>query len=247
MKNHLWIPLFFVLAVLFGFSGLSFAEHFRAGTSEWVPYSMILNGEVEGVSVDILKEIGKRTGDTFEIQILPVKRLRKELLDGQIDLNIADSPEWATSEEGASEFSEPYLFVDEFIYFRNDNFVNVSEAKDLFGKSVATVRGYFYAMFGSAFKKKQVKLEEVTTSPELLKMLNAKRVDAIFLDNLNFRFVTNSMKLRASDYKQGLRLTHSPLALRTFKDRAKAAMARFSSAIKDIKKDGTIEKILARY
>ncbi len=61
----------FILAVFFLFSISAIAQELTLVTAEIPPYSMVENGVQTGVTVDVVKEMARRVGQSDEFQFLP--------------------------------------------------------------------------------------------------------------------------------------------------------------------------------
>lgn len=53
---------------------LARAEPYRVVTEEWAPYNYLENNQVTGMTTEIVRAIMARTGDTFEIELVPSMR-----------------------------------------------------------------------------------------------------------------------------------------------------------------------------
>ena len=114
MRKDVMLTCLFIVFIVHN----AFAEDFRASTAHWSPYAMKTEKGISGISVEILKEIVKRTGDTVSIKLYPTKRLNNLFNRNELDINFADSPDWNEIKENPDFlFTKKYMDVKEYIYF----------------------------------------------------------------------------------------------------------------------------------
>lgn len=61
-----------LLCLLFGTSAK--AEPYQVVTEEWAPYNYLEDGQLTGMATDVVRAIMARTGDDFEVAVLPSMR-----------------------------------------------------------------------------------------------------------------------------------------------------------------------------
>lgn len=64
------------------------AKSLKVATDVWPPFRMQQDGELIGYDIDVLNEVGRRTGITFEIELMPWVRALRHLEYGQSDLMV---------------------------------------------------------------------------------------------------------------------------------------------------------------
>ena len=229
-------------------SVVSRADQLIAATSDWHPYAMETdNDELEGISVDILREIAERTQLELNINLMTPKRLRLQFSANKIDVNFADTAAWNKSANSSEfVFSEPYTTVSEYIYFLQSRYIDVHEPKDLRGKVVGINRGYYYAQFEDLFAQNVVQRTEAQSNKHLLTLLSKNRVQAAFFDDVLFNTLLSQSGFERDLFKRGKRLTNLSLALK-FRVEKKHLLKGVNEAIADMKADGSIDKIINRY
>lgn len=236
-----------VLVILMTTSTYVWSDHLSAASDIWSPFFMKLNNRYTGIGVDILNEVVKRTGDTLEIKQIPTKRAEYMLKNSYLDIVVLDSPLWSDSKEMDSfVFSDELMSVKEYVYFLNEDYVNVKSPLELKGKEVSVLAGYYYPAFEQAFNSGMIKKREVVTEPSLLKMLAQGRTDAIFMDSIAFDYTILKMKYNQSTFRVGLQISDSPLAFKISKNKS-SILPRFNKAIMSMKKDGSIDRIIRKY
>ncbi|MGE8502490.1 polar amino acid transport system substrate-binding protein [Ectopseudomonas oleovorans] len=69
------LPVFLCIALLCLLSGvLARAEPYQLVTEEWAPYNYQVDGQLTGISTEVVRAIMQLTGDDFEIVLLPSMR-----------------------------------------------------------------------------------------------------------------------------------------------------------------------------
>ncbi len=240
-----YLVFFFLIFLSFSI----FSEEFIAATANWIPYAIEneKSGEVFGIGADIIREVCRRTGDAVKLKIFPAERLNQMFDSKKIDINFADSPNWNdVKEDSPFVFSESYSRVVENIYFLKENYIEVRKPEDMKGKTVGIVRGYYYELFNEAFANNVVPFYEVNTEGALFQMLKEKRLYCAFFDNYVFDYLVNRPGYKASDFAKGALLSNSPLGFKVRIEK-KEALKKINKAINDMKKDGTIDKIIEKY
>jgi len=241
MKRY--VLFFYIIA----FSYKAYAEHFIAATANWSPYAMITEEGISGISVDILNEIVKRTGDTVSINIYPTKRLNKLFVSNKLDINFADSPDWNKTQKNPDyHFSRQYLNVKEYVYFLKNRYIALNSPIDLKGKIIGISAGYYYAMLEEYFNKDIIIKIELYSNKSLLRFLKMGRCDAAIIDNVLFEYLIVQLDYDKNQFKRGLDLNNAPLGLK-IRIEKKHAVKRLNQAIRDLQKEGVINKIIHQY
>ncbi|MBF0289348.1 MAG: transporter substrate-binding domain-containing protein [SAR324 cluster bacterium] len=112
-----------------------------ANEDDWPPFDFSVNGKAQGISIDYIKLIGEKTGLQFEFingfswNALQEKARNKEL---EILTSIVKTPE----REKSFLFTTPYLESPTIIVTAQDD-NSVSRLKDLSGRTVASIQGYY--------------------------------------------------------------------------------------------------------
>lgn len=233
--------------VLLCFSLQANAEHFNAASDIWSPFIMATEESYSGIGVDILNEVVKRTGDTVSIQLAPNKRAMKMFEVGEADFMILDSPLWNDPEmSDQMVFSDDVMSIQEYIYFLKSSFIEVKTPSDLNGQTVNILRGYYYPLFEEAFSNGSIVKNEVGSEPSLIETLVRGRVAAIFMDSIAFQYTTSKFKYETNQFQRGLQLSNTKLGIKIRADKA-YVLPRFNQAIKAMKQDGTIDRIIQKY
>ncbi|MGY4534659.1 polar amino acid transport system substrate-binding protein [Pseudomonas sp. TE3786] len=164
-------------ALLFAVLGLSRvqAESIQIGAEDdWYPYTALRDGEIQGMSVDIVKAAFAATGTDVQLESFPYSRCMQLALRGQIVACFNTSPNPKIAEEYRLP-KHPLFREAILLWARNDNTTPVTSLDQLVGKSVAVTNGYEY---GAAFDNDS-RLSRILVRKDLngFLMLQRARVD----------------------------------------------------------------------
>ena len=106
-----------VLTFLFTIPASAQSRQFTIGVEElyYRPYYYVEKSDYKGAAREIMDLFAKRNGLVFKYKALPVNRLYKQFLAGEVDLKFPDNPHWKTDlKKGRSiAYSKPVLpFID---------------------------------------------------------------------------------------------------------------------------------------
>ncbi len=219
----------------------------RVGTKVDVPnfgYQNPDTGVVEGLEIDIAKEIAKRLlGDENAIQTQGVTaQTRGPLLDnGEVDLVIATFT--ITEERKLSyNFSDPY-FVDG-IGFLIKKSLGASSIKELDGKTIGVAQS---ATTRAALEEKATELgitfkfEEYASYPEIKTALSSGRVDAFSVDtSILLGYIDESTQLLGETFKPQNYGAASKLA-------NKGLAAYVDEVLDEMEADGTLAGLIEKW
>ena len=163
-------------------------------SSAYAPYSMpIGHGKMEGIDIDYLGLISKRTGIEFETVIFPTwPEVTREFKAGHID--VLTGLGRSKTDEDQVIFAGPYLLVPHVIVTRTDQ-PYLLQASDLRGVRVGVAKGYLVS--GSLV---EAMLSDSIVVPfdseqDVLKALSRGLIDATLDDSVNAAYVIKSLHL----------------------------------------------------
>jgi polar amino acid transport system substrate-binding protein len=149
----------------------------RVMTDLWPPFRMLdAQGNLVGLDIDVLNEIGRRSGLTFDIQRAPWARGLADLQQGRADLMIglAKTPD---REHYIEYLSTPYYACAPRFYTARAEADQLQTYADLHAKLV----GYVYeSVYFQPFDSDKTLLKRgVTNEQQLLQMLLRGRLGAV--------------------------------------------------------------------
>lgn len=200
---------------------------------------------IEGIMVDLIKAIGQDVGFTPKIHAITFSALISSLNTKRIDII---SAAMGKSDERAKvvTFSDPILSYGEGLVVRDSDTKQYTEYADMEGMTVGIQLGTTYvapAQASGVFKE----IKQYDSSANMLKDLQNKRVDAVFLD---YPIAKKTLEQPAF---QGMHLVDSykpiiPLdfGLVVRKDDTER-LATLNASIKKLQDNGTIPAILKKW
>lgn len=167
-----------ILLGLFAVAPLARAENFVVGSQniDYFPhYKFIGNQTDKGYVWAVLQAFSKWSGHSFEYQVLPVKRLQRELQEGRLDFSYPDHPSWQSKQwqQKGKIFSGSLITS-----YGNTMVLATRKSKGLSNfKSVAVPHGFTSVMYAELVAEKRVQLVEVPDALAALNMVLKGRVD----------------------------------------------------------------------
>lgn len=195
---------------------------------------------VAGVHVDLGRAIASKLGRTARFAVLPRKRLVYVLEQGDADLLCMYVPEWLP---GALDWTQPFFPMAEVVAsdIRGPKPANL---RALSGQPIGAVHGYLHAELEQVLGQGFVRQDGPSVEVNLQKMA-LQRVRHVITSDIFIRY-------RLHHGKPAIQV-HEPLVVKTFKlqcavsRRGRVNVADVDRAITAITKDGTVQRILARY
>ena len=215
-------------------------------SGKWPPYAdASLPGQ--GLAVEIVTTALKRAGYTTFMRIDSLDRILEGGALGVYD--VFATPWYSDARNQYLEYSEPYL--ESYIRFikRKDKNFTYESADDLKGVMVGIVQDYAYDEDFNA-SRSIIKIPERNLIQNLLKLTQG-RIDLTLDDELVLQYEINQYMPNS---KKDLEFLPKPLAVRGIHigvsrenpDHAKI-VAAFNKAIKEMKKDGSFDAIVAKH
>ncbi|NDV21884.1 ABC transporter substrate-binding protein [Desulfovibrio sp. JC022] len=240
-----FVAVLFLAGVVF--VNVSAAETLRVMLHEgsFPPY-YFKEGDVRtGIVKDIFNAFGQETGDTFEFVRCPFNRSQRKFDAGELDIEPMSNPVWRQSAKVLGEFSKPFAVSDSIVLFRADKVIPDVAPKDLLGKTVGVVRGYYYPVYSPYFADGRINSHILENENKLVQLLLADRLDQALM-NKDFAFY--QIKEQGLNGKLAVSKPYDSLEMMIrFHPSKKDAIPRFNKAIDKLLNDGTIKKIYDQY
>ncbi len=236
-----------VLLFLFQRPSLSSEEILRFPVTDWQPFSIGKEPPYAGIDVDVARVIAQRMQLTLELYACPFKRCLKQIEVGTLDMmsGVAFNEERATYMDYIRE--TPYGQVSVAFYVRTGQADQVSSYEDLGKHTIGMVRGsHYFERFNS---DEMLRKYKAPTEAFLLPMLAGGRLGVIIgtNPNLDYQILQGGYKGQFEEARFNPQIqvpiyfaisNKSPL--RKYKD-------KFHRILEDMKNDGTLENIYAKY
>ena len=228
-------------AMVLSLSVTAFAkEKIYVGTNaEFPPFEYLENGEIKGVDMELVNEIGKILDADIKIVDMAFDGLLPALQMKKVDLVIAGM---TANEERMKtvSFTQPYYTASQVIIVKEGN-DSIKSFNDLKGKKVGVMLGSTGDMVVSEIEG--VKIERFNAAYAGIMALQAGKVEAVVLDSepaKNYVAQNKGLVLADADAEQ----EEYAIAVRK---NDKALLEKVEKALKEIKENGTYDKLLQKY
>lgn len=210
-----------------------------ATNATFPPYEYYEGNDIVGIDAEIAKAIADKLGLKLEIQDMEFNSIITAVQSGKADLGLAGMT--VTEERKQSvDFSDSYATGIQSVIVKEGS--SIKSIDDLKGKKI----GVQLATTGDIYAKDdfgEENVEEYNKGADAVMALTSGKIDAVIIDNQpakSFVETTDGLQILDTDYVQ--------------EDYA-AAMAKgndelvnaVNGALKELKEDGTIQKILDKY
>lgn len=240
---------FFVAALLFTPGELWARKITFASPEELPPKVFTENGELKGTYIEIIREACKRIGVEPEFQQYPWARAVNLAKNGKVD---AVFPPFKTPErDRVFYFPESVSVTRNVIFAPKDRHLVVKSMEDLKGLTVGINDQYSYGDQFDAFKS-QLQLDSSLNEELLIQKLihkSPRRIDVAAASEEAFKFLNQRRGLQ-DEFEEIYTISENKayVAFTKAKDpEIKEVSESFGKAILQMKKEGTIKKITAKY
>ncbi len=153
----------FTLFLYLIFSSVTFAASlsmYVVSDDEFPPFSFIENGEVTGIDVEIIKEMGRRNNIDIKIDLFPWKRLIMMTKTGRCDASMSL---FHSSERVKFALYTHAVHYSTFVIFvKKGKQFNYSSIDDLYGKNLAKQSGFIISDdFDMAVKSRKLGIFDI--------------------------------------------------------------------------------------
>ncbi len=241
MKNILMLLAVGMLSLmLVGCSGSDKNTIVMATNAEFKPYEFIdANGKITGIDVEIMEAICKKLGKELKIENIAFDSIIPAVVSGKADIGVAGMT--VTEDRKRSvDFSESYVTAYQVIIVKKDS--PIKGLADFAGKRVGVQLGTTGDTLVTA--QKGAVVERYSKGAEAVESAIQGKVDAVVIDNepaKNFvarnadKLVILPARLSEESYAMALKKGNTEL------------LNQINTAIAELKADGTLAAILAKY
>ncbi|HCA23342.1 MAG TPA: peptide ABC transporter ATP-binding protein [Pseudomonas sp.] len=222
------------------------AQPYRVVTEEWAPYNFQQDGEIVGIATEIVRAIMTRTGDNFELELLPSMRAGLELR--QRPHTVMFSMFRTTERESLFKWVGPLLNEAIYPYQRADA-KPVNSLEQLYAAPRITTRhaGLVPASLeGMGFGNLD---KSATSTRQLYQMLLAGRTDIIVGDtDTGVAHYSAQLGIAPGTLRRiPIQLLHAPLYIAFSLDSEDQVVDAWSDALEQLRGEGELQRILDRY
>lgn len=209
------------------------------------PYTVIENHQTSGIFVDIFTYIETKSNHEFIFKVMPAARALAAFNQGEIDIEPGVSDEWRVHEKVLGVYSIDYETSAEVIVSNEKMMIDVRTPDDLLGKKVGIVRGYSYPKFDQYLNEGKIKKIENISEINLLKQLDANRLEYIFIGYKTIRYYQKYYP-EFKKFTIGNAVQKSLIKMRLHPKKA-VFIDELNTILAEMKEDGVIEKIYNKY
>ena len=210
-----------------------------ATNATFPPYEYYEGNDVVGIDADIAQAIADKLGLKLEIQDMEFNSIITAVQSGKADLGLAGMT--VTDERKQSvDFSDSYATGIQSVIVKTGS--PIKSIDDLKGKKI----GVQLATTGDIYAKDDFgedNVEEYNKGADAVMALTSGKIDAVIIDNQpakSFVETTDGLQILDTDYVQ----EDYAAAIAKGND---ALLNAVNGALKELKEDGTIQKILDKY
>ncbi len=213
-------------------------ELHMATNAAFEPYEYYKNKEIVGIDAEIAQAICDKLGYKLVIDDMDFDAIITAVTSGKADFGMAGMT--VTDErKKAVDFTDSYTTTTQVIIV-NEKDSKVKNADDLETATIGVQRGTTGDVYVSDLKK--AKIERFNTGPDAVLALTKGKVDAVVIDGQPAKeFVKKNA---------GTKILSDPFAKEEYAiclAKNSDLTAEFNKALGELKKDGTIDKINAKY
>ncbi len=226
-----------VLGLFLLAGGVCFAQDCRIGT---FPIPLMVESKEKGVFIDLTKELAKRAGVSIEILVAPPPRTLQSFQDNEIDGLFPGLD--VTMPKAYSRSTTVYVKRDFAFYPKGKA---LSSLSDLEGKTVGVTRGYPYVK--ELTENKKIHLDFANDDVTNMKKLSMGRIDAFVVEEKSGLKALQDSGVSGIEYSNDKPLSEQDVFYSFQKATdGDALAAKFSKAIDEIHKDGTMGRIFSK-
>ncbi|MFV0349814.1 MAG: substrate-binding periplasmic protein [Halodesulfovibrio sp.] len=200
-------------------------------------------GELVGISVDMVRELQRRVGDTSRMVIMPEKRTLEEA--ARRDDLLFFSFSRTNDREDAFQWLMPlyrktWKFYVLKAFSRNSYTLDVLRGLRV-GAKIGDVREEFLRNNGF------IHVESVTSHASNIQKLGLGRIDALVYDSVGMAFDCKEMGVNSANFKDVYEIGYSDVYVIFSRSVDKEIVAKWRKAGEDMVNDGTYEKIARKW
>ena len=250
MRNALILPLLLALPWMLPSTGqVVAAETITLRGDDWLPYNTAPTAAKPGFLIEIAKAVWEPHGFTIDYQLAPWARAVKDTQGGSIDVLVGAGE---ADKDGVLFTSIPQAHSDNHFFTLASSTWTFADPSSLDAITLGVVKDYTYLPFVDervASKKKVIEATGDRPLVQLIKLLEAKRVDALIENKLVLAAaLQNDGKPEAlRDAGTAGKIDNIYLGMSAKRPHAAKLLALLEVGMAEMAKDGRLPAIYARY
>lgn len=224
------------------FSSFTTSDRLLVGTNaEFPPFSSIENGKIVGFDIDIATNVAERLGKKIEFKDMPFDALIPDAVLGHVDF-VAAGMSYTDERAKRVLFTKPYLSGDPLVILTTTAPNGLLTVEDLIGKTVAVNEGYTADTFLSS--KEGITLVRLPTTADAFLALKSKRVYAFVTAKSTYE---TFLKMQPNQFHSYPIIGTSETCAIVVPKSKPELLVEIQSALDAMEKDGTIDKLKAKW
>lgn len=215
-------------------------ELHMATNAAFEPYEYTEGGEIVGIDAEIAQAICDKLGYTLVIDDMDFDAIITAVSSGKADFGMAGMT--VTDERKQSvDFTDSYTTAIQSIIV-NDGEDKVKSADDLETAVIGVQLGTTGDIYVSDFEDSGAKIERFNKGADAVLALTQKKVDAVVIDNEPAK--------KFVEQNAGTKILDEPFENEDYAiclKKGSELTEQFNNALKELKDDGTIQKIIDKY
>ncbi len=244
-KKILCLVLVFAMVACFAGCGNK-ADYIIATDKGFSPFEFQdANEKIVGIDMDILAAIAEDQGFTYDLHYIGWDAAIAECQAGQADGMIAGASITDERKENGWFFSDGYYDATQGMAVAKDS--DIKSFDDLNGKTVVVKNGTMSDTYATSLAEKYgFTVTRVSTSPDMYQQVEGGQADACFDDTpiLKYSIKTGDLKMT---YVEGTENEPASYGFATFSKDQDELVKKFNAGLKNIKKNGKYDEIIAKY
>ena len=207
-----------------------------------------VTGEGKGLSYDMAEYLGKKTGNKYQVKLMPRGRVNEAVQAADFkDAVIWVFPPWFKDKDKTTYLWSDALFADENIIVSTlAKKVDYTSPDSLKGMSFGGVLGHNYVGIDDLVATKAIERSDVPNEEANLKKVAAGRVDATLLPRSSATYLFSELSLDGKVY-----VSKNPQSSYTrhilVSKKNPELQKQLNTAIADMKKDSAWQEVLKKY
>lgn len=174
----------------------------------------------------------------------PRSRIELALLSGKGDFRVNFSPAWSEKPE-LHDYSRA-TWTQKEVIIQRDGSDPIKSIKDLAGKKLIAVRGYFYPSLEEDFKESRIQRLNAVSQDGVYDMLEAGRAE--YGISNEFSIIYYLSKNKASKLRHSrLSISENDIFMAVKKGHNQMELKKINKAIDQLRKNGSLEKLMSKY
>ncbi|MGM0519988.1 MAG: substrate-binding periplasmic protein [Campylobacterota bacterium] len=229
------------ILLILSFVVSTYASEFFIMTEELKPYNYTKNGELKGISTEVVQKVLENLDYEDEtISVYPWSRAIK-VLDSNKKA-VLFSMAYTQKRAQNYKFACPLTKVDVYFFLKKDNKIELKKLEDAKDLTIGVVQDF--AVHKYLVKKGFNKFDHSSSTAVMVKKLKENKIDAIAA----VPYAIKSLELDTSDLRQSnLKLYSTELCVAFNKDTSDMEVKKWQEQLIKIHKSGKYEAIYKKY